>query len=426
MKLFAAIAAVILFFISTSPALAAENVDVANFASQSFNVLIVLASLASVLFLIKGGYSYITSSGKPDAIENAKLTIRNAFLGLVIVLGAAIISSILNNAFTVPSTSFTSAQLELSPIVAAEPSGGLTGTLRRHWRISAKYYSKRNQTLNGRSYQFFDNDTIPCYQFGNIQFLASCSWHNRLTLLVIALLGFQLMSASTFGFEEVDIKHLLPRIALAFLGANTSIFLFDWVISIGNVLTQAVLASTGGINNAWVLNAFDPAALATGTTAIITLIFMILFVVLAVVLLLFYITRLITISLIAVLSPLIFLLWLIPKFSDFAEISIKTYIVVVFSVFVHVVIIQLASAFLTVPGQSGTNSLISILVGVGILFTLLKTPPMLMQMVFYNTGQGIIRKVGGQIVNVISTDRGAVSTTTATPAAKTPRKVIRA
>jgi len=428
MKLFAAIAAVILFFISTSPALAAENVDVANFASQSFNVLIVLASLASVLFLIKGGYSYITSSGKPDAIENAKLTIRNAFLGLVIVLGAAIISSILNNAFTVPSTSFTSAQLELSPIVAAEPSGGLTQVLL--------------DAIGGFLQNIIQSATKPLMD-GVISFLTTTPslvtnsvifnfWlvvvgiTDSLFLLVIALLGFQLMSASTFGFEEVDIKHLLPRIALAFLGANTSIFLFDWVISIGNVLTQAVLASTGGINNAWVLNAFDPAALATGTTAIITLIFMILFVVLAVVLLLFYITRLITISLIAVLSPLIFLLWLIPKFSDFAEISIKTYIVVVFSVFVHVVIIQLASAFLTVPGQSGTNSLISILVGVGILFTLLKTPPMLMQMVFYNTGQGIIRKVGGQIVNVISTDRGAVSTTTATPAAKTPRKVIRA
>lgn len=31
------------------------------------------------------------------------------------------------------------------------------------------------------------------------------------------------MSASTFGFEEVEIGQLLPRIGLAFLGANVSL-----------------------------------------------------------------------------------------------------------------------------------------------------------------------------------------------------------
>ena len=207
---------------------------------------------------------------------------------------------------------------------------------------------------------------------------------DSLFALVIALLGFHLMSASTFGFGEIEFKNLLPRVGLAFLAANTSIFLADWVVTSCNVLVSAVLNATGGINNALVLNAFDPATLATGTAPLIMLIFMILFVILAVVLLLFYISRLIIISLGAVMAPLIFLLWAIPKFTDFAEISIKTYITAVYTVFVHVVIIMLASAFLAVPGQVGTNSLISVLVGIGLLLTLLKTPSIMMQLVFYN------------------------------------------
>jgi len=50
---------------------------------------------------------------------------------------------------------------------------------------------------------------------------------NSLFAIVIALLGFQVMSASTFGFEELTLKEILPRIGLAFLLANTSIFLID-------------------------------------------------------------------------------------------------------------------------------------------------------------------------------------------------------
>jgi hypothetical protein len=242
--------------------------------------------------------------------------------------------------------------------------------------------------------------------------------------IVIALLGLHVMSASSFGFDEIEFKQLLPRIGLAFLLANTSIFLANWIIQAANALVNALIESFGGIESAWILNAFDPASLIAGTTSIITLIFMIIFVILAVVLILFYISRLILISLGAVLSPLIFLLWIIPKFSDFAEITIKTYIITVFSTFVHVVIILLASAFLTIPGQRGTNSLISILVGIGLLFTLLKTPGIMMQLVFYNSGRGMVKKVGGQIINVISTQKASEAVTG--EIVKTPRKVIAA
>jgi hypothetical protein len=228
-----------------------------------------------------------------------------------------------------------------------------------------------------------------------------------------------------FGFDELEFKHLLPRLGLAFLGANSSIFLADWIISLCNTLVSALLHATGGIEKAWVLNAVDLLKIIDGDAALITLIFMLLFVILAAVLLLFYIMRLITIALGVVLAPLIFLLWALPRFSDFAEISIRTFLVTVYTVFVHVVIIQLASAFLLLPEQVGTNSLISVLVAIGLLFTLLKTPSFMLQMMFYNTGRGAMRKIGGQIMNVITAKKEVAAVIHEGPI-KTPRKVIAA
>ena len=148
---------------------------------------------------------------------------------------------------------------------------------------------------------------------------------DSLFAIVIALLGFRIMSASTFGFEEMSLKEMLPRIALAFVMANTSIFLIDWVIQLCQVMINAVIHATGGLGQAWILNAFNPAAIVSGSTAVVTLIFMIIFVVLAVVLLLFYISRLMILSFGAVISPLVCLLWLVPRFTDFAENCINIY-----------------------------------------------------------------------------------------------------
>lgn len=383
---------------------AQNNQDITNFTNQTLNTLLIFASLAAVFFLVRGGYIYITSTGKPDALEHAKMTIRNALLGLVLVIAAAFFSTLLSNAFNTPGASTSSTQLQLTEIQLTKPSDGLTQVLLDAIAgFLQNIIQSATKPLTDGIIGFLT--TTPPIVTNSVIFnfwLVILGITDSLFALMIALLGLHFMSASTFGFEEIEFKHLLPRIGLAFLGANMSIFLADWIVLSGNVLVQALIKATGGINSAWIQTAFDPAALVTGSTALITLVFMVLFVILAVVLLLFYITRLITIALGAVLSPLIFLLWAIPKFADFAEISVKTYITTVYTVFVHVVIIQLASSFLTVPGQSGTNSLISILIGIGLLFTLLKTPSIMMQLVFYNTGRGMVRKIGGQIMNVIS------------------------
>ncbi len=44
-----------------------------------------VAGLVAVIYLIMGGFSYVTAGGDPEAVEAAKTTIVNAIIGLVII-----------------------------------------------------------------------------------------------------------------------------------------------------------------------------------------------------------------------------------------------------------------------------------------------------------------------------------------------------
>ena len=405
-------------------AFAATNPVVDQFANQSLTTFITIASVASILFLIHGGYQYITSTGNPEKLSQAKKTIRNTLIGLTMIIGTGVIVAMLQNAFVTPSTSGSTQTMALQPIEPAEPAEGLTQVL-----IDAvvgflqTIIQSATKPLVDGVISFLT--TVPSFAQNSVVFnlwFVMTGIVDSLFLILVAILGFKVMSTSTFGFDELELKHLLPRIAFAFLGANVSIFLIDWMLSLSNVLIQAVLATTGGLSEAWVLNAFNPATIVTGTTSLITLIFMLLFIILTVILLLYYIGRLITLAVGAVLSPFIFLLWLLPGFTDFATVAARSYVIVIFTIFVHVVIIQLASAFLTIPGQTGTNPVISILVGVATLFTLLKTPGMIMQFAFYSASSSALRKLGGQIIHVISSRK--VETPRPTPAPSSNGQVV--
>ncbi len=393
-------------------ALAASNTEVASFTHDNLTILMSLASMATVFFLIRGAYLYITSTGKPAALEEAKQTIRNALIGLAIVVSAGVFSSLLNTAFTEPSSNALGTALQLNPILPTEETGSLARVL-----VDAiagflqNIIQSATQPIIDGIIGFLTN--TPSLVTNSVVFnfwLIIVGITDSLFAIVIALLGLHVMSASSFGFEELSLKELLPRIGLGFLLANTSIFLIDWQISLCQALIHAVLNATGGIGQAWILNAFDPAALLSGNTMLITLIFMVIFVLMAVILLLFYISRLMILAFGAVISPLIFLLWLLPRWSDFAESAMKAYLVMIFTLFIHVVIIQLASSFLTVPDQIGTNPFISVLIGIALFSILLKTTATAMQLVLATQTTGAFKKFGGQLLNVLS----PAATTTAT------------
>ena len=410
-KVALAVALTSLWFLLPSPVFAqTASPEVSAFTADALSLITIISLAAAVLFLIRGGYIYITSTGQPEALAEAKKTIRNALLGLVIILAANVIVSVFTGSLTGNGEGTTISNLPISQIEAVKPSGGLTQVLidAINGFLQNVVESATKPVINGilgfltTTPQLLNNSTITNF------WLIMLGITDSLFVVVVALLGLQLMSASTFGFTEIEFKHLLPKIGLAFLCANTSLFLADYVIRAGNALVTGVLSATGGLNHAWITNAITITNVTNGTAPLIILIFLLIFLIVAIVLLFMYVTRLIVISLGAVLSPFIFLLWLLPKTADFAEMCVKSYFVSVFMVFVHVVTIQLAGSFLTLPEQNG-NSLISIAVAIGLLFTLLKIPDFMMQLILFSSRMGSIKHLGGQLMNVLSSNSASTA-----------------
>ena len=80
------------------------DVSAAGTAMKAFVTPVVLvlgglAGLAATFFLVTGGINYMTSSGQPDKLEHAKRVIRNALIGLAIVIAATVLTGILSHAY---------------------------------------------------------------------------------------------------------------------------------------------------------------------------------------------------------------------------------------------------------------------------------------------------------------------------------------
>jgi hypothetical protein len=423
-KLSVIIFACILAALAAPPVMAADVPDLAGFTSNSMQIITLISTASAVFFLIVGGYTYITSTGRPESIISAKKTITGALIGLILVLSAQIFISLLKDALPEVSSDTSASVIEMQPVTTETPSEGLTqvlidavsGFMRNIAESSTKPVVDGVMSFLLSTPSVLENSVV--FNF----WLVSVGIVDTLFVIVVALLGLQMMSASTFGFEEVTLKQILPKIGLAFIAANTSLFLADYIILTCNVLVQTVLNATGGLHQTWITDISNPVAILTGTPPLITLIFLIIFLMVSIVLLLMYVSRLIVIALGAALAPFICLLWLMPKFSDFAEIATKTYIVTVFSVFVHVVIIQLASAFLSLPEHS-ENSLISIAVAIGLFVTLLKTPSVMMQFVMYTSSNGTMKKLGNQMINVISSEKSSNLSDSSSGSQSKPRTI---
>ncbi len=57
-----------------------------------------LAGLIAILFLIIGGFRYVTAAGNEDASETAKKTILNAIIGIIVIILAYVILRVIENA----------------------------------------------------------------------------------------------------------------------------------------------------------------------------------------------------------------------------------------------------------------------------------------------------------------------------------------
>lgn len=388
-----------------------------EYVTPTIHVLAALASIACVFFIVNAGYQYMTSSGNPEKLDHAKHILKNALLGLVIVLAAATLVSILSNAYGSPHDVNNASLPTLQEVKPNDVGNGLidilikavTGFLNNIIQavgapfLGALDYFTKSTPLMAENPSVF-NFWLAMVGIGDVLFI-----------VILALLGFHVMSASTFGFDEIEFKHLLPRIGLVFLVMNTSIFFIDGVIELSNALVKAV-GMVSGSSSVW--EALTKVVEQAGGQGLAALLMMMAFLILSVILLVYYVGRLVTLFIGAVLSPLIALVWLVPGFRDFAETAIKTYLTTIFVLFVHVVILQLAASLITgmapTSGNDVPNTLMAMVVGLATILALLKTQSVMMQFSYVSMGARNMRKLGGQFINGVSymTGKGKAAAST--------------
>lgn len=66
----------------------AVNSDLGTFITKSFSGIILVAGVATFLYMIYGGVEWITSGGEKGKLEEAKQKITQAIVGLTIVASA--------------------------------------------------------------------------------------------------------------------------------------------------------------------------------------------------------------------------------------------------------------------------------------------------------------------------------------------------
>jgi hypothetical protein len=68
-----------------------------GFIAFIIRILLYLAGMIAVLFVIIGGYQYITSSGNEEQAEKGRKTLVNAIIGIVIIVLSYVIINVIVN-----------------------------------------------------------------------------------------------------------------------------------------------------------------------------------------------------------------------------------------------------------------------------------------------------------------------------------------
>lgn len=376
-----------------------------DYVTPAVATLCVLASLACVFFLVYGGIRYSSSAGNPDNLQQAKKIIKNALIGLVLVLAAGTLTAILSHAYSGGGAVGTDQFPTLQPIEPKDNGFNLFDVV-----INAIVSVLRNivQSIGEpfvNALGYFTNSTPLMGSNDSVLRLwaAMVGITDVLFILVIVLIGFQVMSAAALGFEEIELKQLLPQLAFIFLLINTSIYAIDAIIALSNAMIYALQS---GFPSTSVWDVLADITKKSSDMGLAGLLIMVAFLVLSVMLLVYYVLRLVGLYLGAILAPVVVLLWLLPAFKDFAMTALKTYLVAIFVLFVHVVILLLAASIFVGINAGDTigqpNSLMALIVGLATVTALLKAQGMMNQLVSAASGPKAARELGTSFMRGVS------------------------
>lgn len=102
-KLLAAYIAVTTPLVISNPAFAAStdgSAQVVNFITNMINIATVIAGSAAAACLVWCGFAYFTAGGDMGKLERAKGIFKNAIIGLIIILAAAVIVNVVSSQAT--------------------------------------------------------------------------------------------------------------------------------------------------------------------------------------------------------------------------------------------------------------------------------------------------------------------------------------
>jgi hypothetical protein len=68
-----------------------------GFILRVINIALALAGLIAVLFMIIGGFRYITAGGNTDSAELGKKTILNSVIGIIVIILSFVIVRVVSN-----------------------------------------------------------------------------------------------------------------------------------------------------------------------------------------------------------------------------------------------------------------------------------------------------------------------------------------
>jgi hypothetical protein len=375
-----------------------------SFLDPVITTLCVIATLACTFFLVTGGIEYMSSKGSPEKLEHAKRTLKNALIGLVLVIAAVTLTAILSHAYGSSAGTVAEKLPSLAPIQQ--------DTSTSFWDVVTKAIIHVLQNIVNSIGQpfvqalgYFTNGTPLMGDNSNVfnLWLGIVGITDALFILVAVLLGFHIMSFNTLGFDELDIKQVLPQLVLVFLLINTSIFAIDAIIGLSNGMIHALQV---GFPSTSIWDLLSQVTKKSTELGLGGLLVMIAFLVLTVMLLVYYVGRLITLYIGAVLSPLVMLLYLIPAFKDFAVSALKIYLTTIFVLFVQVVIMQLASSIFGSMLQNDTsgqpNTLMALIVGLATVLALLKTQGVMQELSHAASTPRAAREMAGSFMRGIS------------------------
>lgn len=72
------------------------DANITVFITRVINILLGIAGLVAVVFLIIGGFRYITAGGNEESAESGKKTIVNAIIGIVVVILSFVIVRVIS------------------------------------------------------------------------------------------------------------------------------------------------------------------------------------------------------------------------------------------------------------------------------------------------------------------------------------------